>query len=108
MKNTMTGAVTSGITEDMLDVLGLLGAAFVGKPAILSDVVISNTGDAALEIASLESDDGTAAEDIADSQINTIAVGESLPLAQVNLEKLFVRTVDDGESNSFEFAGTPV
>lgn len=101
MNNTTTGSVTTGITEDFKSLETL-----DGRSAIFDWFMFKNTGDTSLEIASLESDDNTAADDIADGKLNTIAAGDERSFLAINSGKFFVRTVDDSGSNSFEFSGT--
>lgn len=95
MARTKLGT-TSTITESYVAIGTLI---LPDEPNNFTDVMLENTGDTDLKIASGTSND---------SHSKTLAAGKSLFLAETNLSQLYVKTVDDGGSNILEFVGTPV
>lgn len=95
MERTRTGT-TETLTESYVALSTLLFTDDTKGNFV--DVLLENTGDTDLKITT-----GAAT----DANAKTLAAGESLFLANINLAKTFVKTTDDGGENALEFVGTP-
>lgn len=98
---------TATLTD--LDESGLkLSAMFVAASALaknyndFENVVITNTGDADIEVASMEGGIVPATADY-----KTVPSGAELRFDRISSKDFYVRATDDAADNSLEFIGTP-
>lgn len=101
-QTTRTARVDSGITASWQNLVTLFGSSFVGKNASYDDVLLENTGDTDLRVASLTS--GVAATD-ADGK--TLAAGDVLFFGTLTLASTWVKTTNASGTNVLEFTGEP-
>lgn len=102
MENTRTGTVSSGILETYVSMRALFGSSLVGKGTFFKNVTLRNTGGGNLRVVSLANNYTSSAVD-GDSVL--LEPGDSISLQKVNIEYCFIRTEDDGQTNSFDFIG---
>lgn len=103
MNTTRTATVSSGIDEAGKTLDTLLGTSEAGKGKAYEEVLIENTGDAALSIACLP-EPGTPAT----ADWKTIAIDDEVYLERILTDSTYIKTANDGETNTFEFTGTLV
>lgn len=101
METTRTANVSTGIDEAGKTLDTLLGSSEAGKGRTYEEVLIENTGAAALSIACLREAGSPAAGDW-----KSIAVGAEVYLERIDIAATYIKTADDGVDNSFDFTGT--